>query len=64
MLGQRKIQRYILLVCIREIIPYIEEKHADIYDISCFKGVSVNQKNGGGPHRDAVYLMEILEEFR
>ena len=48
----------------RDIIPDIEEKHADIFEGGSFKLVAVNQEDGDVTHRDAVYHMYILEEFR
>ena len=54
----------LLSVYRREIIPAIEEKHADISEGGCFKVLEVKQEDGVGPHQDVVYHREISEEFR
>ena len=54
---------YLLNVYQRDNIPAIEEKHAEISEGGRFKLVAVNQEDGAGPQKDAVYQQEILEEF-
>ena len=54
---------YLLSVHRRDIIPDNEKKHADISEGGCFKVVAVKKEDGDGPHRDTVYLWDILEEF-
>ena len=49
----------LLSVYRREIIPDIEEKHADISKGVWFKVVAVKQEDGYVPHRYAVYLWYI-----
>ena len=53
----------LLSVYQREIIPYIEEKHDDIYEVGHFKVATVKQEDDAGPNHYTVYLREILEEF-
>ena len=52
----------LLSVYWREIIPDIEDKHADIYEDGHFKLLAVKKEDGSGPHQ-TEYLWEIWEEF-
>ena len=54
----------LLSVYQRDIIPDIEEKHAEIYESGSFKVAAEKQEDSDRPHQDSVYLRDISEEFR